>query len=328
MAPPAQRFDHAWLTSPFYPWPPLGPPFSMVHSSSGQSERSGILFALLAYGSWGLFPLYWKQLNTVPALEILSHRMAWSLVLLLMLLGALGRWKTLRGLLRSRRSLAMLLASAAILACNWGIYIYGVNSDRVVETSLGYFINPLVTVLLGFLFLGERLGRWKQVAVAIAVVGVGGFILHSGQVPWLALFLALSFALYGLLRKVANVDPMAGLAVETMLLTPVAIAFLVYQHGNGVGSFGTSGWLTLLLAGCGVVTSMPLLWFNHAAKRLSLATLGFFQYVAPSLQFLLGVFLYREPFTQAYQIMFGFIWTALLMYSLSSWWERRANALP
>lgn len=290
----------------------------MVPSSLNR-DRSGPLYALLAYGSWGLFPLYWKLFDGVSALEILSHRMIWSLVLLLGLLALLGRGQELLKVLRSPQTLAMLLASAALLACNWGVYIYGVNSDRVVEASLGYFINPLVSVLLGFFCLGERLGWWQRGAVAIAALGVLLFILNVGQVPWIALTVAFTFAFYGLLRKVAHVAPMVGLAVETLLLTPVAIGFLLYLHGKGIGHFGQGVEQTLLFVGAGGVTSLPLLWFNNAAKRLTLATLGFFQYLAPSAQFLLGVFLFREPFTRDYQVMFGFIWLALVLYSVSSW---------
>ena len=282
----------------------------------------GPMYAILAYGAWGLFPVYWKQFGDIPALEILSHRMIWSLLLLLGLLAVLRRGTELRVVFRSRRSTMRLLMSATLLALNWGTYIYGVNHDRILETSLGYFINPLVTVLLGLIFLGERLGRWQQVAVAIAAAGVGWFTLSVGQVPWLALILAFSFAFYGLLRKLVPVAPMTGLAVETLLITPVALAYVLHMQYSGSGHFGASPRLTLLFIGCGVATSLPLLWFNNAAKRLRLATLGFFQYLAPSLQFLLGIFLYREPLDSNLLVLFGFIWTALVIYSVSSWTKR------
>jgi chloramphenicol-sensitive protein RarD len=308
-------------------------------------DRSGLFYALLAYGAWGLFPLYWKLFDGVPALEILGHRMIWSLVFLLGLLMVFGRIQELGQVLRlakpsargSLRTLGMLLVSAVLLACNWGVYIYGVNSDRVVEASLGYFINPLVSVLLGFVFLGERLGRWQCGAVALAAAGVVLFVLNAGQVPWIAIAVAVTFAFYGLLRKLTPVAPMVGLTVEVLWLTPGAIVFLLYLHHSGASHFGNaflSGGLlgdgllgvrlplTWLFVGAGVVTSLPLLWFNHAAKRLTLATLGFVQYLSPSVQFLLGVFWFQEPFTRDYQVMFGFIWAALLLYSAASGWER------
>lgn len=249
--------------------------------------------------------------------------MIWSLVFLAIVLLVQQRQAEVGALLKSPRNLLLLLATATLLTCNWGLYIYGVNSDRVVETSLGYFINPLVSVLLGFIFLRERLHWGQRVAVLLASIGVGYFIWQFGAVPWIALGLALTFAFYGLLRKVGAIAPMVGLAVETLMITPVALVLVIYWQATGVGNFGASLSLSLLFIGAGVVTSMPLLWFNNAAKRLRLSTLGFFQYVAPSLQLVLGVFLYREPFTTTHAVTFGCIWTALLLYSTTSLWRRR-----
>lgn len=231
----------------------------------------------------------------------------------------LQRRKTeIRQLWQSPRRVAILLLTASLLTFNWGLYIYGVNTDRVVETSLGYFINPLVNVLLGFLFLKERLRQGQKIAVLLASLGVAYFIWQFGQVPWIALALAFSFAFYGLLRKMVAVAPLLGLAVETLLVTPVAIIFVGYWAAIDVGHFGVDSRLTLLLIGAGIVTSMPLLWFNNAAKRLRLSTLGFFQYLAPSVQLMLGVFLYHEPFTPTHAVTFGFIWLALMIYSVTS----------
>lgn len=228
------------------------------------------------------------------------------------------RQAEVRSLLKARRTLVLLLISAALLTCNWGLYIYGVNTDRVVETSLGYFINPLVSVLLGFVVLKERLELGQQIAVVLAAIAVGYFIGQFGTIPWIALGLAFTFAFYGLVRKVVAVAPMVGLAIETLLVTPPALAFVTYQGAIGNATLGSSPTLTLLLVGAGVVTSMPLLWFNNAAKRLQLSTLGFFQYLAPSLQLMLAVFLYGEPFTPTHAVTFGLIWTALLLYSTTS----------
>jgi chloramphenicol-sensitive protein RarD len=273
---------------------------------------------MLAYSTWGLLPIYWKLFGTTPAIEVLSHRMIWSAVFLCGILLVQRRLGDLLAMLRLPRQVLVLLLTASLLSFNWGLYIYGVNSDRVVEASLGYYINPLVTVLLGFVFLKERLYRGQQVAVALAVVGVGYFIWRLGTVPWIALALAISFAFYGLLRKVVPVAPLVGLAVETLLITPITLLFVVWLGVTGQGRFGESLPMTLLFIGAGVATSMPLLWFNNAAKRLKLATLGFFQYLAPSLSLLLGVFVYGEPFTPVHAVTFGCIWTALLLYSVTA----------
>lgn len=218
-----------------------------------------------------------------------------------------------------------MLLTATLFACNWGLYIYGVNTNRVVETSLGYYINPLVNVLLGFLFLKERLNRFQTVAVGLAAIGVANFIAHVGTVPWIALALAFSFGFYGLLRKLAAIPPIVGLTVETLLITPVAVALMSYWAVSGTTHWGQSGLITVLFIGCGVITSMPLLWFNTAALRLRLSTMGFFQYLAPSFQLLLGVFLYHEPFTPNHTVTFGLVWTALVLYSTSSLLMHRAK---
>jgi chloramphenicol-sensitive protein RarD len=240
------------------------------------------------------------------------------MVLLTVILAVQQRGAEFQQLWRSPKSLGALFLTTTLLTCNWGLYIYGVNSDRVVETSLGYFINPLVNFLLGFIFLKERLHLGQKIAVLLATVGVINFISSFGQVPWIALGLGFSFAFYGLVRKVVPVSPLAGLAVETLLATPVALTLVSYGAATGTGHWGNSWWITLLFVGCGVVTSLPLLWFNNAAKRLSLSTIGFFQYLAPSFQLGLGVFLYHEPFTTTHAVTFGFIWAALAIYSITS----------
>ncbi|MBI4784147.1 MAG: EamA family transporter RarD [Oscillatoriophycideae cyanobacterium NC_groundwater_1537_Pr4_S-0.65um_50_18] len=285
---------------------------------------SGGLYAVLAYVAWGLLPIYWKLFGQTPAIEVLSHRMIWSMVFLLTLLGLQHRQAELKQL--SPKKVGVLLTTALLLTFNWGLYIYGVNSDRVVETSLGYFINPLVNVLLGFLVFKERLSLGQKIAVLLAGLGVANFIWNFGSVPWIALALAFSFACYGLLRKIVAVSPMVGLAVETALITPLALALVGFWAVSGTGHLGTSLSMTLLFIGAGVMTSMPLLWFNNAAKRLRFSTLGFFQYIAPSIQLLLGVFVYREPFTATHAVTFGLIWLALAIYSGTSWREQRSKS--
>lgn len=228
------------------------------------------------------------------------------------------RGSELSQLRHSPSRLGILLVTALLLTFNWGLYIYGVNTERVIETSLGYFINPLVTILLGFVFLKEQLNHGQKLAVLLAGIGVANFVWQFGQVPWIAIGLAFSFAFYGLLRKVVAVAPMVGLAVETLLILPVALILVGYWNAKGMGHLGIDWYTSLLFLGSGVVTSLPLLWFNNAAKRLRLSTLGFFQYIAPSVQLVLGVFLYHEPFTHTHAVTFGFIWLALIIYSTTS----------
>lgn len=286
--------------------------------SNSAALSSGSLYALVAYAAWGLLPIYWKLFGSTPPVEVLSHRIVWSMLFLTGVLLLQQRRSELSQLWRTPKSIVLLLTTATLLSFNWGLYIYGVNTDRVVETSLGYFINPLVSVSLGFVFLKERLNQGQKLAVLLAAIGVGYFILQFGQVPWIALMLALTFAFYGLLRKIVPVAPLVGLAVETLLVTPVALLIIGWESFTGVSHLGSDGLVTLLFIGSGVMTSMPLLWFNNAAKRLRLSTLGFFQYLAPTLQLLLGVFLYREPFTQTHAVTFSFIWSAIVLYLYSS----------
>ena len=285
-----------------------------VHSAS----KSGTIYAVLAYSAWGLFPIYWKFLTQVPAVELVSHRIVWSMVLLIGLLLAQHRISEFQELWRSPKSICSLLLTTTLIAGNWCIYIYGVNSGRIVETSLGYYINPLITVLLGSIVLKEKLNFAKKVAVLLAAIAVSNFIWHFGQVPWIAISLAFSFALYGLFRKLIKVTPLVGLTVETLLATPIALLYIGYASATGTGHFGSSWQVSLLLIGCGIVTALPLLWFNKAAKHLQLSTLGFFQYIAPSLQLLIGVALYREPFTAIHAVTFLLIWSAIAIFSISS----------
>jgi chloramphenicol-sensitive protein RarD len=282
-------------------------------------DRLGPIYALLAYSTWGLLPIYWKFFGATPAVEVLSHRMIWSAVFLCGILVVQRRLSDLLALLRSPRRVLVLLLTASLLSFNWGLYIYGVNSDRVVEASLGYYINPLVTVLLGFVFLKERLYRGQQVAVALAVVGVGYFVWQLGTVPWIRLgpgdFLCV---LWSAAQRWWQWHPWWAWRSKPCSITPLTLLFVGWLGVMGQGRFGESWAITLLFMRAGVATSMPLLWFNNAAKRLKLATLGFFQYLAPSLSLLLGVFVYGEPFTPVHVVTFGCIWAALLLYSVTA----------
>lgn len=293
--------------------------------SSTATAKTGAIYAVFAYSTWGLLPIYWKLFGQTPAIEVLSHRIIWSMVFLTGLLLLQQRRAEFSKLWHSPKRLAVLFLTASLLTFNWGLYIYAVNADRVVETSLGYFINPLVNVLLGAVFLKERLNRWQILAVGLASMGVANFVWQVGSVPGIALALAFSFACYGLLRKVVSVAPMVGLAMETLLVTPLALIAVSYWAVTGAGHFGTDWLMTLLFIGAGVTTSLPLLWFNNAAKRLRYSTLGFFQYLAPSLQLVLGVWLYHEPFTLTHAITFGLIWLALILYSVTSFVMQRSH---
>jgi chloramphenicol-sensitive protein RarD len=268
---------------------------------------------------WGLAPLYFKEVVSVPPLELLAHRVLWSLLFLAVLVTSQRRWGVVRTCLRAPALRRGLVLSALLVAINWLVYIYGVSTSQIVQTSLGYFINPLVSVLLGTLVLGERLRSLQVLAVAIAACGVLILTLRTGELPWIALTIALSFGFYGLVRKVLHVEAVAGLTVETLILTPVSLSYLVWLLCAGdVHFLAGDTRLDILLALSGLVTSLPLLCFAQAARRLRLSTLGFVQYLAPSLQFLLAVLLYREPFHFWQGVCFGCIWSALALYSLDS----------
>lgn len=279
-----------------------------------EARSRGLAYALAAYLLWGAFPLYFKALHGVPAPEILAHRVLWSVVLLAGIVFLGGRAAVLRDALRPGRR-GVLAATAVLIAANWLIYIWAVNAGRVLEASLGYFVNPLVNVLLGMAFLRERLSRVQALAVALAGAGVAVLVVRLGTVPWLPLGLALTFGLYGLLRKRAGIDPIGGLLGETALLAPVALGYLLLRGAGGEGAFGHGAWRTALLVAAGPVTTVPLVWFAIGVRSLRLSTMGLVQYVTPTLQFLLAVVLFREPFTRTHAIAFGCIWVSLAAYT-------------
>jgi len=293
--------------------------------------KQGILAGIGAYLMWGLFPIYWKLLLDVPALEILAHRMVWSLAVMLLLL-VIGRDRAwLKNALRDRRIMITYTLAAALLAVNWGTYIWAVNAGFVVESSLGYFINPLVSMLFGVIFLKERLRRGQLVAVCLAAAGVLYLTISHGSLPWIALVLAMTFGLYGLIKKTAPLESANGFTLETLALFIPALGFLLIQEARGVGAFGHQGALTnTLLAFAGPVTAIPLLLFGVAARRIPLSMVGFLQYIAPTGQFLLGVLAYHEPFPPERLVGFAIIWAALALYSLEGvlFNRRRAASLP
>jgi chloramphenicol-sensitive protein RarD len=289
---------------------------SATPSLSSREERSALIAGFAAFGTWGLIPVYWKLLKSVSAPEILAHRCLWTTIFLVLLLTWQGRWPELREAASSRRTLLYCFASGLALSTNWLFFIWAVNVNRVIETSLGYFMTPLVNVLFGAIFLRERLSRWQLFSVLLALVGVLNLTLGYGKFPWVAVVLCLSFGIYGLLRKKSGTRAIPGLFLETALLTPIALLYLLnLTRGNGV-IFGPAHWtFALLLVSTGVVTGLPLVWFGHAARHLRMTTVGFLQYLAPSGSFLLGVFLYREPFTHNHLITFSLIWAALAIFT-------------
>lgn len=287
--------------------------------------RRGTLYGVAAYVMWGLFPLFWPLLKPSTALEVLAHRVLWSLVVVVVLLKVTRGLQAVRDVDRSQR--IRLSVGAVLLAGNWGVYIYGVNSGQVVETSLGYFINPLVSVALGVVVLKEHLRPMQKAAVAAAAVAVGVLTVENGSPPWIALTLAFSFGFYGLLKKQAGVGAVASLAVETTVLAPAAALYVGFLGFQGTATFGTEGTgHALLLAAAGVVTAIPLLCFGAAATRVPLTTLGVLQYIAPTLQLACGVFLRDEPFGGVRLVGFGLVWLALLVFTADLVGHRRQEA--
>ena len=279
----------------------------------------GLMYAGSAFLIWGLSPVYWKALAAVPALEITMHRVVWSFVFLICLILLQRRRHEFVGVLKNGRMLLTLIFTAIIISGNWLLYIWAVNNNYLLQASLGYYINPLVNVVLGMVFLREQLRKPQILAVLLAAGGVLYLTMSYGEFPWIAFTLALSFGFYGLIRKVAPVGALVGLAVETMLLTPPAVIYLVYLHSQGADFiFHVSFKLDLLLIGCAPLTAVPLLFFTLGAKRLYLSTVGLMQYIGPSGMFLLAVFLYREPFSTVQVWTFAMIWAALGIYSTDS----------
>jgi chloramphenicol-sensitive protein RarD len=291
-----------------------------IESESSRSEPAlGVIYAGAAFLIWGLAAVYWKELRSVPPLEIIAHRVAWSFIFLLPLIVLQRQWAEFVAILQNLQMLFILLTSAILVAANWLLYVWAVNNNHLLQASLGYYINPLVNVVLGMVFLRERLRPPQILAVMLATSGVIYLTVQYGAFPWIAICLAISFGLYGLIRKVAPVSPLVGLAVETLLISLPAIGYLIYLDYQGTGSiFRVSLNLDLLLMGCAPLTAIPLLFFTAGAKRLYLSTLGLMQYIGPSGMFLLAVFYYHEPFSTAQVWTFVMIWAALAIYSTDS----------
>ena len=291
-------------------------------------DRRGLLAAATAFTIWGVFPAYWHLLKAVPSMQIMAHRVVWSAVLVVGWLLWREGWDWLRRIAARPRMLAMLALSGAVIAFNWGLYIWAVNAGHEVETSLGYFINPLVTVAQGVVVLRERLRRLQWIAVACAAAGVAWLTWSAGSPPWIALGLAGSFALYGLVRKLVPVDAVAGLGVESLFMFLPALAYVLWaEAGHGGGFIG--GWslgTQLLLVFSGVVSAVPLVAFAYGVRRIPLSLVGLLQYIGPTLQLLLGVWFFREPFTAVHALGFGAIWLGLAIFAGEGLWRGRRRA--
>ncbi len=287
-------------------------------SSNNSDALKGRIYIILLFVVWGFLPLYWKLLNQVPADEILAHRILWSFVLVIGILYFNKKLYALKEIVSNKRELKLLFCSTLFITINWFIYIWAVNSGHVIETSMGYYMNPLITIALSMIFLKEKLNKWQVISIIFATIGVGILTIQYGEFPWIAISLACSFALYGLFKKLVNVDSIVGLAFETLLITPIALLYIVFKQARGVGALGVIPMGTTVLLICtGVATAIPLIWFARATKMVPLSTIGFTQYVSPTIMFFLGIFVFKEEFTTVHFISFGFIWTGLIIYSLS-----------
>jgi chloramphenicol-sensitive protein RarD len=286
--------------------------------------RNGIIYATLAFLCWGLFPLYFHALQEVPPSQILAHRVLWSLLFLAIVLTVRRQWKWLPAVLRQPRVIASFIASAFLLSANWLMYIWAVNNGHVIEASLGYFINPLVNIMFGYLVLKERLRRGQWAAIGLAAIGVAWLTWQAGTVPVIALILASTFGAYGLMRKTAALGALEGLSFETMVLFPLALGYVIWLSLHGQNSFvAASDHTRWLLLAAGPITAIPLLMFAAGARKIPLSVLGLLQYISPTIQFLLGIWLFHEAFTEARLVGFLLIWSALALYAAEGLWRNR-----
>ena len=287
--------------------------------------RTGIINATLAFLCWGLFPLFFRALQEVPPSQILAHRVLWSLLFLAIVLTVRRQWKWLPAMLRQRRVIASFVVSAFLLSANWMVYIWAVNNGHVIEASLGYFINPLVNIMFGYLLLKERLRAGQWAAIALAALGVAWLTWQAGTVPWIALMLAATFGAYGLMRKTAALGALEGLAFETMVLFPLALGYVIWLSLHGQNSFINSAAdsTRYLLVAAGPITAIPLLLFAAGARTIPLSVLGLLQYISPTIQFLLGVWLFHEAFSAERMVGFVLIWSALALYAAEGLWRNR-----
>jgi len=288
----------------------------------------GIIYAFAAYAWWGFFPLYWKLLQKVPALQLIGHRIIWSFISLLVVILILKQWKSFRESIFVFKTFRIYLLAAILIGVNWFLYVWAVNAGYIVETSLGYFINPLISVMLGVLFFKEKLKLWQWIPIALAGAGVLYMTISIGELPWIALILAFSFGFYGMIKKIAPLSSLQGLTLETVILLIPALAYLIHSENSGVGAFLHFGLFTdFLIVLAGIITTIPLLLFASAAKRIPLSYIGILQYIAPTIQFLLGIFIFKESFSFNQFIGFLAVWIALIIFGLNSFKSYRAKSV-
>lgn len=295
-------------------------------TDDAKRSRQGVLFAIAAYTMWGVAPIYFKLLQQVPALEILAHRIIWSFILVLLLIVGLRRWQRIKPVVTNKKQMLRLTIATFLLGGNWFLFIWAINNDHILDASLGYYINPLLNVAIGMVVFAERMRRMQLVAIALAVIGVLIQVISFGSVPWVALALACSFATYGAIRKRLPVDSMTGLWLETTILLPFMLIYVFFFANSGASDMTSNTWqLNLLLIAAGIVTTAPLLCFTAAAQRIRYATLGFFQYIGPSLMFILAVWVYAEPLAADKLVTFAIIWAALALYSLDTLFHQQRS---
>jgi chloramphenicol-sensitive protein RarD len=291
--------------------------------------KKGILSGMAAYALWGFFPIYWKLLHDVPALQLLGHRIGWSFGLLMLYIILTKQWNDFRSVAFNKKTIGIYAIAGVLLSLNWLVYVWGVNAGFIIETSLGYFINPLLSVLFGVLFLRERLRPTQWIPVLIAAIGVIYLTVTYGRLPWIALSLAITFGLYGLVKKLSPLGSVYGLTLETGIVFPIAMIYLAVIQSNGTGAFLREGLtIDLLLVGAGIVTTIPLLMFASAAKQIPLNMIGVLQYFAPTIQFLIGVFLFKEPFDTTRLIGFSIVWLALIIFWVENLTAHRSPVAP
>ena len=288
----------------------------------------GLLYAFAAYAWWGFFPLYWKLLKSVPALQLIGHRIIWSFISLITVILILKQWKSFRESIFVFKTFRIYLLAAVLIGLNWFLYVWAVNAGYIVETSLGYFINPLISVLLGVLFFREKLKLWQWIPILLAASGVLYMTISIVQLPWIALILAFSFGFYGMIKKIAPLSSLQGLTLETVILLIPALVYLIYSENTGEGAFLHQGLFTdFLIVLAGIITTIPLLLFASAAKRIPLSYIGVLQYIAPTIQFLLGVLVFKESFSVNQFIGYSAVWIALIIFGLNSFASYRAKSV-
>lgn len=297
-------------------------------SSNLKDDKVGMLYASLAFISWGILPIYWHYMEQVPSLQILAHRFVWSFAFIAIVITIKKQWHLIKEVLSNKKTVLFVLTGSIFMSANWFIYIWSVTNNHVIEASLGYYINPLISIAFGMIFLKERLNRWQTASLCLALISVIILTVNYGQIPWISISLALTFALYGLFKKLIQTDAMISFALETVFLTPFAAGYLFFVESKGTGSLShASITVIILLVISGVLTAIPLLWFGIGQKRVSMFTMGFLQYIAPTINLILGVFFFHEIFTSIELFSFSFIWLALIVFTLSHLKEMKIPSL-